>query len=111
LYLKPLILERYFDAVKLFCIRKPTGKIAGFLGVSDEKVEMLFIDASSHNEEIGRALMKFSIETLNIRKVDVNEQNEHAVAFYRKIGFHVVKRNPLDSLGKPYPILEMELES
>jgi putative acetyltransferase len=38
----------------------------------------------------------------------VNEQNEQAVGFYRRMGFEVVGRSPDDSMGKPYPLLHMQ---
>jgi putative acetyltransferase len=41
--------------------------------------------------------------------VDVNEQNEQALGFYRHLGFEVVGRSPLDGQGKPYPLLHMTL--
>ena len=42
-------------------------------------------------------------------RVDVNEQNEQALGFYRHLGFEVVGRSPLDGQGKPYPLLHMTL--
>lgn len=109
-YLKPLILEKYFDAVSLFCVRE-NGKIIGFLGTSDDKIEMLFIDPTFRGKGVGKILTQYAINTLGLRKVDVNEQNDQAVGFYQKLGFIVVNRLAVDSLGKPYPILEMELTS
>ncbi|MBL7843822.1 MAG: acetyltransferase [Cyclobacteriaceae bacterium] len=107
-YLKPLILEKYFDAVSLFSVRDEQKKIMGFMGTSDDKVEMLFIDPMNRGKGIGKLLMDYAIRNLRIRKVDVNEQNEQAVGFYKKLGFQVINRLEVDSLGKPYPILEME---
>jgi putative acetyltransferase len=109
-YFRPLILAQYFDAVNLFCVRNDEGSILGFLGTSDEKIEMLFIHPDYFGKGIGKLLTLFAINELNIRKVDVNEQNPQAVDFYKKMNFEVVKRNPTDGLGKPYPILEMELK-
>ena len=40
--LKPLILEHYFDAVRLYCARQD-GVIVGFIGVAEGNIEMLFI--------------------------------------------------------------------
>lgn len=107
--LKPLILENYFDAVDLFGVRDVEGSIQGFLGLSADKIEMLFIDSGIRGKGIGKALMHFAVVEKHIRKVDVNEQNEHTVAFYKKLAFAVTNRLTTDSLGKPYPILEMEL--
>ncbi len=45
---------------------------------------------------------------LDALKVDVNEQNPQAVGFYEHMGFEVISRSPLDSLGKPFPLLHMQ---
>lgn len=108
-YFKPLILNEYLHMVKLFCTRDEHGKIIGFLGTADDKVEMLFIDPSAIGSGVGRKFMKYAIQELGIKKVDVNEQNEQAVGFYKHLGFRVVDRSELDPSGKPYPILHMEL--
>lgn len=111
LYFKPLIRNEYLQAVNLFCIRDERGHIAGFLGTSEDKVEMLFIDPAYRGRGIGKALLHYAVEELGIRKVDVNEQNEGATGFYLHYGFEVVGRSEVDGTGKPYPILSMELSS
>lgn len=108
LYFKPLILNTYLDAVKLRCI-KESGKIIGFLGVSEDQVEMLFIHPNYRGKKIGKTLLDYAVDIMNITKVDVNEQNEQAVGFYNHYGFKVVGRSALDPTGKPYPILHMSL--
>ncbi|MEL7004905.1 MAG: GNAT family N-acetyltransferase [Bacteroidota bacterium] len=109
-YFKPLILNQYLDAVQLRCIRGSNNKIKGFLGVAEDNLEMLFVHPDYHGQGIGKALLEYSIDQLKILKVDVNEQNEQAVGFYHHNGFVTVSRSPLDSTGKPYPILHMELK-
>ena len=42
-------------------------------------------------------------------KVDVNEQNEKALQFYLHLGFQVIGRDETDSMGKPFPILHLQL--
>ena len=42
-YFKPLIRNQYFPAVKLFVIRNENGRIAAFMGLSDDMLEMLFV--------------------------------------------------------------------
>lgn len=108
-YFRPLILNKYLYAVRLFCVRDTQGRIAGFLGTSDDKVEMLFMHPDYKGKGIGKVLLTYAVEALGLRKVDVNEQNEGAVGFYRHYGFEVVGRSELDGTGKPYPILHMEL--
>ena len=109
-YYKPLILNEYFDAVALFCSQDENQRINGFMGIVEDKVEMLFIDASDRRKGIGKKLLTYAIKELNVKKVDVNEQNIQAVEFYYHMGFRVVSRSEDDSSGKNYPILSMELD-
>ncbi|QMU29358.1 GNAT family N-acetyltransferase [Adhaeribacter radiodurans] len=110
LFFRPLILNEYLKAINLFCIKNAEGKIEGFIGVLDDKIEMLFLEPSARGKGIGKKLVDFVIQNFKIIKVDVNEQNQQAVGFYKHIGFKVVSRWEVDNLGKPYPILSMELE-
>jgi Acetyltransferases len=108
-YFKPLILNEYLEAVELFCVRE-NNKIVAFLGLSPDKVEMLFVHPNVFGRGIGKKLMRYAIHEKGIRKVDVNEQNPQVVGYYKHLGFEVMSRNPLDSRGKPFPILAMELK-
>ncbi|MDW3649314.1 MAG: GNAT family N-acetyltransferase [Bacteroidia bacterium] len=110
-YFKPLILNHYLDAVDLSCIRNDSGRILGFQGVAEGNLEMLFIHPDQRGKGIGKALLEHAVKKLGITKVDVNEQNEQALGFYLHYGFEVISRSDLDSSGKPYPILHMELKS
>ena len=107
-YFKPLILNSYFDAVELRCIKKADGKIIGFSGVADQNLEMLFIHPDERGKGIGKALLWYCIKELKVCKVDVNEANEQAHGFYQRFGFKVYKRSDFDATGKPYPILHMK---
>lgn len=107
--LRPLILEQYFDAVELWCVRNEAGKILGFSGVADENLEMLFIAPDNRGQGIGTALCRHAMDRLGVTRVDVNEQNPQALGFYRHLGFKVVGRSPLDGQGNPYPLLHMAL--
>jgi len=109
-YFKPLILNTYLDAVELRCIKNNSKQIIGFLGVADQNLEMLFIHPEFRGERIGKTLLDYSIDKLNVTKVDVNEQNEQAVGFYKHCGFETIGRSELDSSGKPYPTLHMALK-
>lgn len=46
-YFKPLVRDQYFLAVKLFVIRNENGRIAAFMGLSDNMLEMLFVRPKS----------------------------------------------------------------
>ncbi|MBL3658799.1 GNAT family N-acetyltransferase [Fulvivirga sp. 2943] len=109
-YFKPLILNTYLDAVELRCVRNHEKRIIGFLGVAEDNLEMLFIHPEYRGQGIGKLLLDYSIDHLNVTKVDVNEQNEQAVGFYKHYGFYMIDRSELDSSGKPYPTLHMQLK-
>ena len=95
--------------VKLFVhLDKDQKTITGFLGVSEEKIEMLFIHPAKRGEGIGTLLNNFAVEQLGTNRVDVNEQNEQAVTFYKKLGYKIIGRTEVDGLGKPFPILQMK---
>lgn len=109
-FYKPLIRNEYFPAVTLYIIRDERSKhIAAFMGLSDELIEMLFVDPSQQGKGYGKLLIEYAIREKNIRKVDVNEQNKQALNFYLNRGFEIISRDATDGLGKPYPILHMQL--
>ena len=107
--LRPLILEHYFDAVKLHYFAIDDGKIVGFIGVADANIEMLFVAPEFIGQGIGRALCEFALTRLGAKRVDVNEQNPNAIRFYKNMGFEEVGRSDLDGQGNPYPLIHMAL--
>lgn len=108
-YYRERILNKYFDLVELYMATDKDEKLLGFLGLLPTKIEMLFIDPLMRKMGIGSLLVDYAITYHNVSQVDVNEQNLQAVGFYQKMGFRVIKRNPWDGEGKPYPILVMQL--
>lgn len=109
-YFKPLILNNYLDAVELRSARNEQNEIIGFLGVAEQNLEMLFIHPNVRGIGIGKKLLHYAINELKITNVDVNEQNEQAVGFYKHFGFEIIDRSELDFSGKPFPILYMKLK-
>ena len=108
-FFKPIIIEQAFPNVTLKCIKDEHQAILGFIGVHECKIEMLFILDAARGMGIGKTLLNYAVEQLAANKVDVNEQNPLAVGFYQHMGFKVASRSPLDDMGKPFPILHMEL--
>lgn len=51
--------------------------------------------------------MKHALSMAPELTTNVNEQNEQAVGFYKKVGFKVTERSEVDDLGKPYPLLNL----
>ena len=107
-YFKPLILNQYLALVELSCLKDDQGKIAGFMGVADGKIEMLFIHPALRGQGIGKRLLQYATHQLKTYEVDVNQQNEQAVGFYKHLGFEVKSRSELDGQGKPFPLLHMK---
>ena len=85
------------------------GILIGFMGIAEGNLEMLFIDNKYRGAGIGKKLITYAIDNLQVTKVDVNEQNVQAVGFYKYMGFNIYKRSNLDGEGKEYPILHMQL--
>lgn len=109
--LRPRLLNEWLPAVTLRVHADNRNVIQGFVGTYDGKIEMLFIDPAMRGKGIGRALIMHAIAELRCSLVDVNEQNEQAVAFYERVGFVTFDRSPRDGQGKPYPLLHMRLDT
>ena len=95
--------------IPMICVRDDDGIVAGFAGVADGKIEMLFIHPNTRGQGVGSRLLTHAVETMGATGLDCNEQNEQALGFYKKMGFEVVGRSELDGSGKPYPLLHMRL--
>ena len=107
-FYKPLILKYALpELVHLFGIRQ-NNKLCGFIGLSEQKIEMLFIAPEYFCRGLGSLLLNHAV-MLGYKLVDVNEENPEALKFYQRRGFHVISRDELDDNGKPHPILHLSL--
>lgn len=93
----------------LAVIRDEEDTIQAFIGVHDNKIEMLFVKDTCRGRGLGKHLVNWAINTLNIKFADVNEQNEQGLGFYKYMGFEVFDRSELDEQSNPFPILHMKL--
>lgn len=107
-FYKPLIRKHYLPAVELYIIRSAGGRIAAFMGLSDELIEMLFVAPEEQGKGYGKRLIEYALENKGIDKVDVNEENVKALDFYLHQGFRIIGRDETDSIGKPFPILHLQ---
>lgn len=106
--LRPLILKTYLPALDVWIAENEFQEPLGFLGISQNKIEMLFVDAKCLGQGIGKELLDFLKNSHNELLLDVNEQNLKALSFYEKYGFKRTGRSSLDSQGNPYPLLHMK---
>ncbi len=81
--------------------------IAGFMGVENGKIEMLFLHPAYRGHGIGKKFINYALDFFKASLVDVNEQNTQGLGFYQRMGFKVISRSPLDASGNPFPILHM----
>ena len=85
------------------------GELLGFIGVADQRLEMLFIQVNARGQGIGKQLLRYAIKNFDVNELTVNEQNPQAIGFYEYLGFVTYKRTDLDEGGQPYPLLYMKL--
>lgn len=90
-------------------IAERDGEPAGFIGTDGNKIEMLFVDPARKGSGLGTALLRRVRETRSgeVLRLDVNEQNPAALAFYLSRGFRVEGRSELDGAGRPFPLLHL----
>lgn len=96
-----------FNDFQLFCLTN-RNVVIGFIGLTDKKIEALFLDPEYIGQGLGWRLLDFAVKKLKADKLDVNEQNEKALKFYQKFGFEVFERTDKDDQGRDYPLLRME---
>ena len=98
------------EIAHLIIAANENGEPAAFMGIQNEKLEMLFVAPEERGKGLGKQLIQYSIEHYSIREVTVNEQNPQAIGFYEHMGFQTYKRTDLDEQGMPYPLLYMKLD-
>lgn len=105
--IKLALIPEYFPSVDLYALFD-NGEITGFIGLSSDSIDMLFIDDDFRGKGYGTVLIEFALKQ-GAKKVDVNEQNISALNFYLAKGFKVTGRDENDEAGRPYPILHLSL--
>lgn len=104
------LVSEYFPLVELFHV-EVDGQIAGFIGIDQNFISMLFVSPLFMNRGIGSRLLEFAIKNKKAYWVDVNEQNEQAIAFYLSKSFDIIGSEEKDGLGWDYPVLHLKLSS
>ena len=104
--LKPYVTEGLAGIRHLYVAADAAAPTA-FIGIQDEKIEMLFVSPLYLRKGIGKQLVDMAVKNHQAVFVDVNEQNPGARAFYGKLGFVEFDRMETDSQGNPFPIIAL----
>lgn len=105
--IEPYVFQALNNIKHLIIETDDNGDSIAFMGIEDNKLEMLFIAPDFREKGLGKKLLLYGIENYQVNELDVNEQNPQAKGFYEYMGFKVYKRDELDAQGNPYPILHM----
>lgn len=98
------------NVTHLIVAEKELNVSIAFMGVTDGRLEMLFLSPPERGKGLGKQLLRFGIQNYGIAELTVNEQNSQAVGFYEHLGFETYKRTDYDEQGNPYPLLYMRLK-
>lgn len=106
--IETIVATLYLPNADLTVATDGQGRLAGFMGMNASHIDSLFLDPDCRGKGLGRLFIDHAAHQAgNALTVDVNEQNEQAVAFYRHMGFVEAGRSPTDDDGRPYPLLHM----
>ena len=108
----PLVRNHFASAdAEVWVACHATGVVTGFLGMSGNQIDMLFVAPEFHRRGFGRQLVEHARSLHRELTADVNEQNAAARRFYEVCGFFIERRPGTDGTGRPYPLLHMRLVS
>lgn len=85
--------------------------VVGFVAQDDGEIHALFVDPAVHGRGVGTALLEHVATAYDVVRVDVNEDNPSARAFYATRGFEVAGRSERDGEGRPFPLLHLRREA
>jgi putative acetyltransferase len=93
--------------LELWMLCADPNTLIGFMGLSGNSLEAMFLDPQHLRAGHGRRLVEHARGLKGALTVDVNEQNSGARRFYEACGFTVVGRSELDGHGQHFPLLHM----
>jgi putative acetyltransferase len=99
--------REYLPAVHDLRVALDATRVVGFVGLEENRLEMLFVEPSVHGRGVGTSLLETATADLSDVVVDVNEENDAGRAFYAARGFRQVGRSALDDEGRPHPLLHL----
>ena len=90
-----------FELVKILLLQatvyvyEDKQEIQGFIGLSDEYIEGVFVSAKMQSQGIGKILLNYVKEKRNTLFLNVYQKNTRAISFYQREGFEI-RRNGID---------------
>ncbi len=79
--------SRAFETAEIYVAVDASGTVRGFVGLDENRVLGLFVDANFRSRGIGAALVDYCKRTRSKLVANVYVKNERAVRFYRREGF------------------------
>ena len=64
-------------------------EIQGFIGLSNEYIEGIFVSAEMQSQGIGKILLNYVKGKRNKLILNVNQKNTRAISFYQREGFEI----------------------
>ena len=64
-------------------------EIQGFIGLSDEYIEGIFISDAMQSQGIGKVLLNYAKKIRNKLLLNVYQKNKSAISFYQREGFEI----------------------
>lgn len=98
-FVDPEYWKRNFDAVTAMIpqaevwVSEDGTKINGFIGVVDDYIAGIFVDASARAAGIGSQLLDRARQDRKSLRLSVYKKNAAAVSFYRRRGFQIDKES------------------
>lgn len=106
--LYPLVRDHALRELELWVITSDDGTPVGFMGLTGNLLEALFLDPDFTGLGGGSLLVAHAQRLKGLLLVDVNEQNPEARRFYENMGFVAVGRSETDGGGRPFPLIHMQ---
>ncbi|WP_125573802.1 GNAT family N-acetyltransferase [Levilactobacillus huananensis] len=105
--IKQYVPQALLEVPHLIVVENDEQVPVGFMGITNQHLEMLFIAREEEGKGLGKALINYGLEKYAVNDLAVNEQNPQAKGFYEHMEFATYKRTEQDEQGNPYPLLYM----
>ena len=103
--IKEYVPQALQGVVHLIIAEDETDGPTAFIGIENNRLEMLFLSPKVRGKGLGKQLLQYAVQDYGVRELTVNEQNPQAVGFYEHLGFQTYKRTEYDEEGNPYPLV------